>query len=477
MKYIASILCTLVLTACGGGGGGVASIPVPPSSPPPVAPPSNTMLSAENNSVTVTDIVDYPTVGNYDFSSVNYGFGRFGSTTATCFVAQTFARLNGVSSSAIPDAPLYVGCVQGDGSVKEVSQQLFGAQLYVNGNYPLVADFNGDGIDDLFLYDAYDGNSPAGFEVALISNTNGTYTQNRYTMTDPGGWAIGSDQNAATDINHDGCLDVLNVGGKSMLQVKSGTTCTGAFTEQYYTGSIAQYGSAVCAGDFANLGYDQYVFADANNANLAVPNNILTIDPTTFAITSVTALPMPYWNVLNNATTANPAAHNFACRTADINNDGHPDILIFTRPMPAFATGGGWSSQSYVQVYLNNGTGGFTDISATALPGYNTNTMGSYSPRIIDINGDGYLDIVLEGTTFSNAPGNQVWINNKNNTFTSVFTNELTNLYASVPSTASGMIPSMLPIQVNNAWNYIIQVQDSNNHYHIEVANTQYVFK
>lgn len=459
MKLIVPILCTLVLTACGGGGGG--------SSPSAIPAQTNFMLLSQNSYTVVADVVDYPIAGSYDFSSVNWAFGRFGSTTANCFVAQTVARLNGVSSQAIADAPLYVMCQQNSGAFSEVSQQLFGGQLYVNGNYPLVADFNGDGIDDLFLYDAYDGNSPAKFEIALISNANGTYTQHQYTMSDPGGWAIGIAQIAATDINNDGCLDVLDVGGRSMLG-----DCQGNFTEQYYTGSVAQYGVAVCA-----LGNNQYVFTDANVAGLPVPNNILTIDPVSFAITQVSPLPMPYWNTVNNATTAAPASHNFACRTADLNNDGHLDILIFTRPTPQFSTTHGWNSQSYVEIYLNNGAGGYNNVSATALPGYNTNTMGSYSPRIIDVDGDGYLDIVLDGTTFTNAPGNQVWINNKNNTFTPVFASELTHLYTSIAGVSNNIISSMLPIRVNGAWNYIMQIEDANNHFHIEVANTQYTFR
>ena len=113
-----------------------------------------------------------------------------------------------------------------------------------------------------------------------------------------------------------------------------------------------------------------------------------------------------------------------------------------------------------------------------ALPGYNTNTASSYSARLIDVNGDGYLDLALEGTSFSGvgASGNQIWINNKDSTFTKVFTSELLTLDATIPNRAPG-VNSMLPIKVNNAWNYIVGGEDASSHYHIQLADTQFTFK
>jgi FG-GAP-like repeat len=442
-KLILPILLTLVLTACGGGGGGGSAT---------VSPPRNANLISQNSSATITNIVNYPTAGNYNYGAPeNFAFGKLGTVNGNCVVIQTFARQGSVSANNIPDAPLYVICQQPNGTFAESSQQLFGQQLNVNGNYPLIADFNNDGIDDIFLTNAYDGAYAAGFELALISNGTGTYVQHQYHMTDPNNLLINATQLVASDINHDGCLDIVFTGQKAMIN-----DCHGNFTQTTIANTNANgkyvFGTGVCAGDFAGTGHDQYIFID-NSFLVNPPNNIVEIDPTNFAVTATHTLPVPYWNTVYHA---NDATHSFACGVTDINNDGKPDILIFTRPWASY-TNNVWTDQSYVQVYLNNGNYNFTDISSTALPNYNTNIPGAYTPRFVDFNGDGYIDIAM-----NSGAASQVWINNKNNTFTPVFVDELSKLSSK----------DMLPIKNNNVWDYLVFSGNG-----IGIATTGFVFK
>ena len=436
---------------------------------------SKPSILSENTNAVTTNVQDFPQDG-YGYASTALAFGKFGSKSANCFVTQSTPRNGSVSSASIPDGPLYVICQQPNGDFKEVSQQLFGKQLYINGGYPLVADLNNDGIDDMFLINGYDGNSPSLNQVALISKGS-SYSITNYSMTDPNNLAIGLAQMTVSDINHDGCKDIVMPFSRSMLG-----DCKGGLTEQTIAlNSNLVYGTGVCSGDFIGSGYEQYLFIDSFITD--VKNSILEIDSKTFNATSNHSLPVPYWNVFYNASNA---THNFSCRVADINNDGKQDILIFTRPWAEF-TSNIWTDQSYIQVYLNLGNWNFQDISTTAFPNYNTNTTGSYWSRIIDINGDGYLDVALEGNTWQGIShfGNQIWINNKDNTFSPLFTNELTSLYSNYQQQfgAGGNTNyakntmSMLPIQVNGKWDYIMQMADLNGNYHIGVANTQYTFK
>ena len=449
---------------------------------------SNQSILSENTSAVTTSVQDYPQI----YPQYGYGvgepsfieFGNFGSKNANCFVDAEILRDGSISSSTLPDAPLYVLCQQPNGSFKEVSQQFFGRQLYINGGYPLVADFNNDGIDDIFKIETWDNSESSNTAYSMVSNINGTYsvinipiTSNQYSFNL-------DDQNTAIDLNHDGCLDAVNAMGISFIG-----DCKGGFTNQQLNNDLWQttynLGTGICSGDFNGSGIQQLLITDGHTNILPnQPNSIFEVGDNGHLIANH-LLPVPYWNVFYNA---NNAAHNFSCRVADINNDGKQDILIFTRPWAEF-TSNIWTDQSYIQVYLNLGNWNFQDISATAFPNYNINTSGSYTSRIVDVNDDGYLDVALVGPTWQGISnnGNQIWINNKDNTFRPVFTNELTSLYSNYQQqfgTGNGgytsnakNINSMLPIQVNGKWNYIMQMADLNGNYHIGVANTQYTFK
>ena len=92
--------------------------------------------------------------------------------------------------------------------------------------------------------------------------------------------------------------------------------------------------------------------------------------------------------------------------TGDINNDGLPDIY-FTA-----------NSKGNNKLYLNKGNFQFEDITDKAgVKGLSDWCTGS---TMADVNGDGYLDIYV--STVSNKYGltghNELYINNKNNTFT-----------------------------------------------------------
>ncbi len=89
----------------------------------------------------------------------------------------------------------------------------------------------------------------------------------------------------------------------------------------------------------------------------------------------------------------------------DINNDGLPDIYFS-------------STRGYNKLYLNLGNLQFKDITATA--GVNGGEGIKTGVNMVDINGDGYLDIVVCKSGFKdpNLRKKMVYINNHNLTFT-----------------------------------------------------------
>ncbi len=91
--------------------------------------------------------------------------------------------------------------------------------------------------------------------------------------------------------------------------------------------------------------------------------------------------------------------------TGDINNDGLPDIYLT-------------ANQGENKLYLNQGNLKFKDITASA--GVKGRGDWSTGVNMVDINGDGYLDIyVCNVGGYKGLKGkNELFINNQNNTFT-----------------------------------------------------------
>lgn len=86
--------------------------------------------------------------------------------------------------------------------------------------------------------------------------------------------------------------------------------------------------------------------------------------------------------------------------STDVNNDGRADVLI------SYSVFGGGDPTRQIQLLVNDGQGGFTDETASRLPG--TIQGGAWSRRIhlTDVNGDGRADFVL-----SNGSSTPVYLN------------------------------------------------------------------
>jgi hypothetical protein len=109
---------------------------------------------------------------------------------------------------------------------------------------------------------------------------------------------------------------------------------------------------------------------------------------------------------VSNVVPVSTGAHRIAFLTADVNHDGHSDLL-------------GVDSSGGIAVAINDGTGHFGAPVITAPTAATTNSVDAVTS---DVNGDGYPDVVVltGGVPANNGPGPQqfiVLVNQKDGTF------------------------------------------------------------
>jgi hypothetical protein len=98
----------------------------------------------------------------------------------------------------------------------------------------------------------------------------------------------------------------------------------------------------------------------------------------------------------------------------------------------------------------------------------------------VDFNGDGYPDIWLMNTNRAES-GNQVWLNDGTGKFKQSRKqdfNTLTSQHAILNNVESDTSGIMLPVQINDKWNFIIAtVSGIKNTVYVAYARTQWSFQ
>jgi hypothetical protein len=235
-------------------------------------------------------------------------------------------------------------------------------------------DVNNDGRDDLITAN-YTNNSIT----VYLSSESGTISTGTTYATN----TFNAKYVTLGDLNNDGYKDVVvtfNYSTAMSVLINNGSGGFGTPTR--YTPISSGGNSQPCTatiGLFNNDSYNDIALVCYTHTELYVfYNNGDGTFPLTPTVTSAS-------NVLTSGGSGQ-------ITSADINNDGHPDIMS----APGTITG---CSFSY---FLNDGNGGFTEHTYTLTTSCNSNIY-IYGMGMNDFNKDGYIDVVL--ATSSPTPG------------------------------------------------------------------------
>lgn len=246
-----------------------------------------------------------------------------------------------------------------------------------SNNFPLIADFNGDGMTDFFsvsmLYLSEDG---------IIKNKSHSNLPNLFFLEHVG--PIFSHRVDDGDVDGDGDLDIF-------LPINQSTKSGYMFDGSY---------------------------AGCDGCNDQVPWTMLINDGKGY-FTANHNFNTPEWNYENGTLI-------WATSTTidDFNNDGWGDVAVGWES-PGLASGYGWLNNSAGNVYLNNGSNDWrTDPINLPENWYGANGIG-VDMDSFDFNNDGYTDIILASTRhdpYYQGAVIQFFLNNGDGSFSDVTT-------------------------------------------------------
>lgn len=300
-----------------------------------------------------------------------------------------------------------------------------------------VADWNGDGLDDIIRMDE-------GHDCYVeVQRTNGQFET--FHLGDFGGgsgwaWAM-----AVGDFDRNGYLDIVAGGsGPAVKYILSNSNGTGTITSMPNTGFFVQN---ITLADFNNDGWidlftcddndESHIFLNATNGTFTESFTTIDFDVTNTddsgnygsvwtdfdndgdmdlyiakcrqGVNSPTdgrRINVMFVNDGNNNFTEDAASYNLAigwqswtASFGDIDNDGDLDLLVTNHDNDS-------------QILENDGTGHYTDITATT--GFDISDITPIQSVMEDFDNDGYVDLFITGSD------HRFYRNNGNKTFSKV---------------------------------------------------------
>ena len=248
----------------------------------------------------------------------------------------------------------------------------------------VVDDFNGDGRPDVFIADTgRDVNPFPGYQNQLLLSTSDCHLVNATSSLPQ--QPDYTHSATAGDIDNDGDVDLYvgNIYGAAVIPPQIWLNDgTGRF-------AVASGLLPAAQTDLSQNRYTSSEFVDVNNDG-AVDLILGAEDHTTNSVVLLND-GTGHFALVPNAMPAKPFASTaivLDIKSADINHDGYPDlVLAVTKGVPFYV--GRW-----LQILIGNGQGGFVDQTDTRLPQVDNTKTWFIFVSFADFDGDGNDDLI-----------------------------------------------------------------------------------
>ena len=278
-------------------------------------------------------------------------------------------------------------------------------------NTVIPADFNGDGLTDLFI--AGEGYN---FPGVYLMNENGAFVKDpNYTVLDKDGNQVEWYPRSAdvADFNSDGLPDVVTIGWSAVggnRQANCGVLINqgdGSFKNVLEVGVL---GNGDVDYEFALCTVRAYDLNNDGKPDFLLQGNVDNdgVKPSTVNGTQVGRTFMAFGNITEDGEVgffdmelATGVSHTFGngnINVADFNNDGIPDIFVTGESPDDAVTGWAYYPQ-LLMGKISNGEVGYTDNTSFVARGKDVRPLNSTNVgvRSIDYNGDGFYDLFYPG--------------------------------------------------------------------------------
>ncbi|PKW29310.1 putative secreted protein (Por secretion system target) [Flavobacterium lindanitolerans] len=272
-----------------------------------------------------------------------------------------------------------------------VTNQTFQGVFYGDS---AVADFDNDGKTDFIISGAKPGYT--GY-TGIFKNNNGIFTENTNTALSQ----IMYSAIAVGDLNGDNKQDFIVTG------TKTGENSPIVF-EIYYNNGDGSFTKNTTSG-IPGVKYGSVAIADLTNDGL--PDIVVNGNLGSQYITKV--FKQNQDGTFSDLNAGLLGTYFSAIKVFDANADGYPDILV---------TGLSTNYIPETKLYINSGRETFTE-KPTTLPGIYISSIDN-----MDINGDGYPDLLISGTNYSRIPTLTIYTNDGSGNFT-IQENGFTGIY------------------------------------------------
>lgn len=432
-----AISIAIAITGCGGGGGGggnpyIASAPTPAPTAPqvpfatPVRVGTHAPLVGVGPAGPVTDIFARD-LNNDRIDEVVVG-GRISQLAPGDPHRDSLLQIYGWNNDR-------------KNMTNETSTWFRAGENRIAGTEPSIkfGDFNGDGRIDMLVAHSTDNRAVLGDALVYFNQGN-----NQLAKTAVGFPQMWSHDSVVKDFNGDGIDDFMATDYLGRISVAFGSR-SGRF-DIYSARAGVWASSSIAAGDFLGDGRVLLVKGDSwtgtNSGSRDVGLYSWTASNGLLDFTRIAVLPPSRLELPKYAGKIDPnTSHEIRTVAMDFNRDGKMDVIVIT------SAGSGAGLVSEVQFLKNKGQAVFEDVTDKVLLGYNTNTMSSYQPILVDFNGDGLMDILLGSMDKSS---NRVLIQTKEGNFVDSYSDIFKQFVDQAKGMTAGATSWAIPINIIN---------------------------